>query len=132
MWQVPRCHPVQDYHTVIPFQHKRSTKQGKHETKNKQKTKSCCSLLAYSRNCHILCGGEWQKDFNMHVHSNDDENIKMHENLVTIILMSYTLIKLYVDIKFDVFNLKFRNHLANLHMGWAFIFLFEYKGPAHV
>ena len=47
----------------------------------------------------------------MHVHSNDDENIKMHENLVTIILMSYTLSKLYVDIKFDVFNLKFRNHL---------------------
>jgi hypothetical protein len=37
MWQVPRCHPVQDYHTVIPFQHKRSTKQAKHETKNKQK-----------------------------------------------------------------------------------------------
>ena len=35
--QVPRCHPVQDYHTVIPFQHKRSTKQAKHETKNKQK-----------------------------------------------------------------------------------------------
>jgi hypothetical protein len=37
MWQVPRCHPVQDYHTVIPFQHKRSTKQAKHENKNKQK-----------------------------------------------------------------------------------------------
>jgi hypothetical protein len=37
MWQVPRCHPVQDYHTVIPFQHIRSTKQAKHETKNKQK-----------------------------------------------------------------------------------------------
>jgi hypothetical protein len=44
MWQVPRCHPVQDYHTVIPFQHKHSTKQAKHstkqakhETKNKQK-----------------------------------------------------------------------------------------------
>ena len=37
MWQVPRCHPVQDYHTVIPFQHKRSTQQAKHETKNKQK-----------------------------------------------------------------------------------------------
>ena len=36
MWQVPRCHPVQDYHTVIPFQHKHSTKQAKHETKNKQ------------------------------------------------------------------------------------------------
>ena len=31
------CHPVQDYHTVILFQHKRSTKQAKHETKNKQK-----------------------------------------------------------------------------------------------
>ena len=37
MWQVPRCHPAQDYHTVIPFQHKRSTKQANHETKNKQK-----------------------------------------------------------------------------------------------
>jgi hypothetical protein len=37
MWQAPRCHPVQDYHTVIPFQHKCSTKQAKHETKNKQK-----------------------------------------------------------------------------------------------
>ena len=37
MWQAPRCHPIQDYHTVIPFQHKRSTKQAKHETKNKQK-----------------------------------------------------------------------------------------------
>jgi GH25 family lysozyme M1 (1,4-beta-N-acetylmuramidase) len=36
------------YHTIIPFQHKRSTKQAKHETKNKQKAKSCCSLLAYS------------------------------------------------------------------------------------
>ena len=37
MWQVPRCHPVQDYHTVIPFQHKRSTKQAKHETKKATK-----------------------------------------------------------------------------------------------
>ena len=37
MWQVPRCHPVHDYHTVIPFQHKRSTKQAKYETKNNQK-----------------------------------------------------------------------------------------------
>ena len=37
MWQAPRCHPVQDNHTVIPFQHKRSTKQAKHEIKNKQK-----------------------------------------------------------------------------------------------
>jgi hypothetical protein len=27
----------EDYHTVIPFQHTRSTKQAKHETKNKQK-----------------------------------------------------------------------------------------------
>jgi hypothetical protein len=36
MWQVARCHPVQDYHSVIPFQHKGSTKQAKHETKNKQ------------------------------------------------------------------------------------------------
>jgi hypothetical protein len=43
MWQAPRCHPVQDYHTVIPFQHKRSTKQAKHQTKNKQKaTDSLC------------------------------------------------------------------------------------------
>jgi hypothetical protein len=50
------------------------------------------------------------------VHSNDDENIKMHENLVTIILMSYTLSKFYVDIKFDVFNLKFRNHLFMIFM----------------
>jgi hypothetical protein len=37
MWQAPRCRPVQDYHTVIPFQHKHTTKQAKHETKNKQK-----------------------------------------------------------------------------------------------
>jgi hypothetical protein len=37
MCQVPRCHPVQDYHTIIPLQHKRRTKQAKHETKNKQK-----------------------------------------------------------------------------------------------
>jgi hypothetical protein len=37
MWQVARSHPVHDYHTVIPFQHKRSTKQAKHETRNKQK-----------------------------------------------------------------------------------------------
>ena len=38
MWQAPRCHPVRDYHTVIPFQPKRTTKQAKHETKNKQKS----------------------------------------------------------------------------------------------
>jgi hypothetical protein len=36
-FQFFRCHPVQDYHTLTPFQHKRSTKQAKHETKNKQK-----------------------------------------------------------------------------------------------
>jgi len=34
----------------------------------------------------------------MHVHSNEDDVIKMHQNRVTIVLMSYTLIKLSVDI----------------------------------
>ena len=38
----------------------------------------------------------------------------MHQNLVTIVLMSYTLSKLYVDIKFDIFNMKFKNHLFYL------------------
>ena len=54
---------------------------------------------------------KWQKDFNMHVHSNEGDVIKMHQNCVTIVLMSYTLSKLYVDIKFDMFNMKFKNHL---------------------
>ena len=54
---------------------------------------------------------KWQKDFDMHVHSNEGDVIKMHQNLVTIVLMSYTLSKLYVDIKFDMFNMKFKYHL---------------------
>ena len=57
---------------------------------------------------------KWQKDFNMHVHSNEGDVTKMHQNLVTIVLMSYTLSKLYVDIKFDMFNMKFKNHLFYL------------------
>jgi hypothetical protein len=32
-----------------------------------------------------------------HVHSNEGDVIKMHQNLVTIVLMSYTLSKLYVE-----------------------------------
>ena len=40
----------------------------------------------------------WQKDFNMHVHSNEGDVIKMHPNFVIIVLMSYTLSKLSVDI----------------------------------
>ena len=40
------------------------------------------------------------------MHSNEGDVIKMHPNRVTIVLMSYTLSKLYVDIKFDIFNLK--------------------------
>ena len=47
----------------------------------------------------------------MQVHSNEGDVIKMQQNLVTIVLMSYTLSKLYVDIKFDMFNMKFKNHL---------------------
>jgi len=35
---------------------------------------------------------------NMHVHSTEGDVIKMHQNLVTIVLMSYTFSKLYVDI----------------------------------
>jgi hypothetical protein len=50
----------------------------------------------------------------MHVHSNEGDVIKMHQNLVTIVLMSYTLSKLYVDITFDMFNMKFKNHLFYL------------------
>jgi hypothetical protein len=42
----------------------------------------------------------------MQVHSNEGDVIKMQQNLVTIVLMSYALSKLYVDIKFDIFNLK--------------------------
>jgi hypothetical protein len=57
---------------------------------------------------------KWQKDFNMHVHSNEGDVIKMHQHLVTIVLMSYTLSKLYVDIKFDMLNMKFKNHLFYL------------------
>ena len=57
---------------------------------------------------------KWQKDFNMQVHSNEDDVIKMHQNRVTIALMSYTLSKLYVDIKFDMFNMKFKNNLFYL------------------
>ena len=55
-----------------------------------------------------------QKDFNMHMHSNEGD-IKMHKNPVTIVLISYTLSKLYVDIKLDIFNMKF-NYLFYLPM----------------
>jgi hypothetical protein len=47
----------------------------------------------------------------MHVHSNEGDVIKMHQNLV---LMSYTLSKLYVDIKIDMLNMKFKNPLFYL------------------
>jgi hypothetical protein len=57
-----------------------------------------------------------QKDFNMHVHSNEGDVIKMHQNIVTIVLMRYTLSKLYVDIKFDMFNVKFKDLLFYLPM----------------
>jgi len=40
----------------------------------------------------------------MHVHSNEGDVIKMHQHRVTIVLMSYPLSTLYVDIKFDMFN----------------------------
>ena len=50
----------------------------------------------------------------MHVHSNDGDVIKLHQNLVTIVLISYILSKLYGDIKFDMFNMKFKNHLFYL------------------
>ena len=57
---------------------------------------------------------KWQNYFNMHVHSiNEGDVIKMHQHLVTIVLISYTLSKLYVDIKFDMFNMKFKNHLLS-------------------
>ena len=64
-----------------------------------------------------------QKDFNMHVHSNEGDVIKMHQNLVTFVLMSYTLSKLYVDIKFDMLNMKFKNHLFYLPMGHYIIYI---------
>ena len=54
------------------------------------------------------------KNFNMHVHSNEGDVIKMNQNLTTIVLMRYTLSKLYVDIKFDIFNMKFKNRLFYL------------------
>ena len=54
----------------------------------------------------------------MHMHSNEGD-IKMHKNPVTIVLISYTLSKLYVDIKLDIFNMKF-NYLFYLPMQlWA-------------
>jgi hypothetical protein len=70
---------------------------------------------------------KWQKDFNMHVHSNEGDVIKMHQNVVTIVLMSYTLSKLYVDMKFDMFNMKFKNHLfcqIKVHsIDWLIIYI---------
>jgi hypothetical protein len=63
----------------------------------------------------------------MHVHSNEGDVIKMHQNFVTIVLMSYTLSKLYVDIKFDMFNMKFKNHLfcqIKVHsIDWLIIYI---------
>ena len=53
---------------------------------------------------------KWQKNFIMYVYSNECD-IKMHHNLVTIEVMSYTLSKLRVDIKFDIFNMKPKIHL---------------------
>ena len=50
----------------------------------------------------------------MHVHLNEGDVIKMLQNLITIGLISYTLSKLYLDIKFDMFNMKFKNHLFYL------------------
>jgi hypothetical protein len=55
MWQVPRCHSVQDYHTVIPFQHKRSTKQVEHETKNKQKATKMLLCLQIKSLIYFSC-----------------------------------------------------------------------------
>jgi hypothetical protein len=53
--------------------------------------------------------------------------IKVHEHFVTIVLMSYTLSKLYVDIKFDMFNMKFKNHLfcqIKVHyIDWLIIYI---------
>jgi len=39
-----------------------------------------------------------QKDFNIHVHSNAGDVIKMHQNRINIVFLSYTLNKLSVDI----------------------------------
>lgn len=50
-----------------------------------------------------------QKDFNMHVHSSQNDVNKMHQNLVTIVVMTYTLSKLRVDIKVNIFNMKVKN-----------------------
>ena len=50
----------------------------------------------------------------MYMHSNEGD-IKMHKNPVTIVLIRYTLSKLYVDIKLDIFNMKF-NYLFYLPM----------------
>jgi len=52
----------------------------------------------------------------MHAHSNEGYVINIHQNLVTIVLISYPLSKLYVDIKFDILNMKFKNHLFYLAM----------------
>ena len=54
----------------------------------------------------------------MHVHSNEADVIKIHHNRVTIVLMSYILSKLYVDIKLDMLNMKFKNHLFYLSKDW--------------
>ena len=62
----------------------------------------------------------------MHVHSNDGGAIKMQKNIITIVLMSYTLSKLYVDIKFDIFNMKFKNHLFYLIVVFIRIVLIRY------
>ena len=43
----------------------------------------------------------------MHVYSNECDVIKIHQYLETIEEMSYTLSKLHVDIKFDIFKMKF-------------------------
>jgi len=50
----------------------------------------------------------------MYVHSNEGDVFKIHQNLVAIVLTSYILSKLYVDIKFDMYNMKFKNHLFYL------------------
>ena len=50
----------------------------------------------------------------MHVHSSEGDVNKMHQNLVTIVVMTYTLSKLHVDIKVNIFNMKVKNHLFSL------------------
>ena len=47
----------------------------------------------------------------MHVHSNKGDIIKTRPNFATNVLMGYTLSKLSGDIQFDIFNMKFKNHL---------------------